>query len=213
MTSKRRRSSRAPSPAGTSVLTLDQPRARRHWLTALATSVSSVTSCTVPASKREISMRSSTSRLRCLTSCPTSRAAAAASPVSPGCSSRMPTTAVMAVSGVRSSWDTSPANCRARASICSRSPTLSSRAQAISLNEVTSWASSSRPRGWIRTDRSPPDMRCAARASRRTGCRTGREAANARAVMTASSARTARQRTMTRNGVAWGPPSWGWPRL
>jgi hypothetical protein len=40
--------------------------------------------------------------------------------------------------------------------------------------------------GWIRTDRSPPDMRCAARASRRTGSRTGRDAANDRPVMTAS---------------------------
>ena len=70
--------------------------------------------------------------------CRTSRAAVAASPVRPGCSWSMPTTAVIAVSGVRSSWDTSLANCRARAAICSSSPTLSSKAEAIALNEATS---------------------------------------------------------------------------
>jgi hypothetical protein len=207
--SNRRRSSRAVSPAGTSADTSVQLRARRHRPTTVATSVSSVTSCAVPASKREISMRSSTSRLRWSTSWRTSRAAVAASPVSPGCSWRMSVTAVIAVSGVRSSWDTSPANCRARASICSSSPTLFSKAEAISLNEVTSWASSSRPRGWIRTDRSPPDMRCAARASRRTGSRTGRDAAMATVVIIASSnpASTPKKtRAVWRSG--WGA---GWP--
>jgi len=67
-------------------------------------------------------MRSSTSRLRWSTSCRTSRAAVAASPVSPGSSWRMSVTAVIAVSGVRSSWDTSLANyvLRAGAELVSR---------------------------------------------------------------------------------------------
>ena len=121
----------------------------------------------------------------------------------------MSVTAVIAVSGVRSSWETSPANRRARASIRSSSPTLSAKAEAIPLNDATSWASSSRPRGWIRTDRSPPDMRCAAQASRRTGSRTGRDAANARPVMTASSNRAAvRLKTTARKGAGSMPPGW-----
>src|SRR6202021_1258985 len=109
----------------------------------------------------------------------------------------MSATAVIAVSGVRSSWDTSPANCLARASIRSSWAILPASAAAMVLSVAPSRASSSRPRGSSRTVRSPPDMACAACASRPTGDSTRRVAANARPVITVSSSPTTTRKNTT----------------
>src|SRR5262249_7319901 len=75
--------------------------------------------------------------------------------------------------------------------------TLSSSVDAIVLNEVTSWASSSRPVGSTRTDKSPPDIRCAAPASRRTGSSTRRDAAYTTPAIAASSTAAALRKKAT----------------
>ena len=160
-----------------------------------------------PASKREISIRSPTRRLRWRISWPTRRAAAG------GVRVRLVAEDV----GHRGhrcqrcpqfGAKKSPANWRARASICSSSPTLPCNAEAMVLNAVTSWASSVPACLLHRADRSPPDICRAASASRRTGPSTRLDAANARPVIVASSSPAAartKAREVARAGAS-GPP-------
>lgn len=86
----------------------------------------------------------------------------------------MSATAVMAVTGVRNSWETSATNLRDMASSARSSATLSSRAAAASLNLAVSSASSSWPCTGRRVSSLPSPSAWAAALSRLTGSSTRR---------------------------------------
>ena len=104
--------------AGASTATrATQPRISRQCRTAPTTSTSRSRSSAVLASKRAISVRSSTRRARWCVSRTIRAAASPAAPLNAGASSpRTSATAVIAARGVRSSCATSAANRRERAS-------------------------------------------------------------------------------------------------
>ena len=137
MTRDRRRLSALTHHAGQVGVDVDRARRRRWrwstaWMTSSATRTSSRSRCMTPASKREISSRSSTScRKRSMSATIRSRAALARSGMSSRWFSSTSIDAARVISGERSSWLTLEAN---RASRWMRS----SSATAISLNESAS---------------------------------------------------------------------------
>ena len=135
--------SRAGSPAttrssATSIATSRVRPVARTWATTSSTSACSATSwrsrSTTPASSRESWSRSSTSRpRRCASSSAAPRCWESAGTTP---SARFSSRAVMAVSGVRSSWETVAIRSR-------RSRSTLARSSAIRLKAVASWPTSS----------------------------------------------------------------------
>lgn len=157
-------------------------RASMHAVIWSATSTSSRTSRAVPASKRVTSMRFSTRSLSLRVSLTTSRTAGSiigsTEPVSASnSSSRISVTAVIAVSGVRSSWLMSATKRREALSRAAMSSTRFSSASAAWLNVLERSASSSVPDTLSRVSSLPSPSRRAATPSRCTGFSTVVEAA------------------------------------
>lgn len=174
ITSMRRRSTAARTSSRSSTVTRSvHPRSASDARTVSARSVTVASRRIAPASKREISIRSSTSRDSLAVSAPTVRAAWAASGGSwSASSSRTVATIVIAARGVRSSCDTSATNRRAFASWARNSASDAWSASAVSLNVRARSASSSWPRTATRLPRSPAASSRVARPSFRTGRRT-----------------------------------------
>ncbi len=154
-----------------------QARASMHAVIWSAMSTSSRTSRAVPASKRVTSIRFSTRSPSRLVSLTTRRTAGSiigsTLPVSASSSSsRTSTTAVIAVSGVRSSCDMSATKRREASSRAAMSATRFSSASAVWLNVRDSSASSSVPETRSRVSSLPSPSRRAAMPSRCTGLRT-----------------------------------------
>lgn len=178
ITSRRRGSSRAWMPRSASRSTASsQARASMQAVIWSATSTSSRTRRAVPASKRVTSIRFSTRSLRRRVSLTTSRTAGSIiGSIEPdsasSSSSRISVTAVIAVSGVRSSWLMSATNRRDASSRAAMSSTRFSRASAASLNVRDRSASSSVPDTLSRVSSLPSPSRRAATPSRCTGFST-----------------------------------------
>ncbi|RPK72036.1 Subtilisin NAT precursor [Streptomyces sp. ADI97-07] len=155
--------------------------------TASAASTSSALSSAARASKREISIRSSTRTASLPVSALIRRTARAVSGASvPASSSTTSVTASIPASGVRNSCETSEAKRRARAPASRNSSTERSRRAADSLNVLARSAISSRPCTGMRVSSCPPPMERAARRSSRTGRNTLRDASSAGTRATAS---------------------------
>ncbi len=154
-----------------------QARASMQAVIWSAMSTSSRTRRAVPASKRVTSIRFSTRSFRRRVSLTTSRTAGSiigsTLPVSASSSSsRTSVTAVIAVSGVRSSWDMSATKRREASSRALMSATRFSSAAAARLNVRDRSASSSVPDTLSRVSSLPSPSRRAAAPRRCTGFRT-----------------------------------------
>ncbi len=145
-------------------------RASMQAVTWSATSTSSRTSLAVPASKRVTSIRFSTRSFSRRVSPTTSLTAGAIMGSSESTSSSSTSvTAVIAVSGVRSSWDMSATKRRLDSSRALSSATRFSNASAAPLNVRESSASSSVPDTCSRVSSFPSPSRRAASPRRCTG--------------------------------------------
>ena len=117
-------------------------------------------------------MSSSTSRRSRVTSWISSSAGRRASTgIRSTCSRRSDASPTSAVSGVRSSWDTSEVNRRSRAWASESALIFASRASAISLNDVAQAPNSSCPSTGSLVASSPSAIERAARLARATGSR------------------------------------------
>ena len=175
MRSSRRGSVSMTSAAPGSTRVATGSRAATTIRTRRARSTDSRAICSACASKRETSMRSSTSDRSLPTSATRSSPARRLSAGSASrCSRRIDASATSAANGVRSSWLTSATNRRFRVSAASSLPIVSARASAIRLKRSAQVPNSSSEVTGTRADRSPCSSRSAAWLAASTGASTPR---------------------------------------
>ena len=170
MRSKRRGSVVRTTSSASMPTRSSHPRARSAAATREPMSTGSGRTGWVPASRREISIRSSTrSRRRFTSSTRSSAGRRASGGMRSMCSPRSEASFTIAVSGVRSSCATSAVKRRSRACASESSVILPSSASAISLKDAAQTPNSSELSTGRRVSRSPSASERAALLARATG--------------------------------------------